>query len=392
MVPETYEALRRKGVADTILQRDEHGFFERVVTVHPLAPHRQVIELNATHRVVEFTLGRSLGVGRRAWQRALLPFDVVSTVASLISVIRRERADVIRATDPYLMGLLAWLAARLTATPFCVSIHADYEKNFALTPKRGWAAWRRRLAAWIPSFVLPRADMVLPIRSHLIPWVRAHGAKEQRIRIVPHGLDMTPFTRALADPDLGRRYDIPRHAPIVSFAGRLSHYNYVHDVLDVAERLLPLRPDAVFVLMGDGEERGAIEQRLARSPTLATGVRLVGFRDADDVVALRRASPVSLCLMGGFSLIEACAAGSAVIAYDVDWHRDLITTGETGVLVPEGDVAGVAAAVLSLLDDPGLARRLGSAARARAFTDYDERRTSEIKRDCYRAMLQVRPA
>jgi glycogen(starch) synthase len=390
LVPADYEALRRKGVERMILERDEHGFFERVITVHPIAYHDQDVELTPVHRMVEFSLGRSLSANASPLKRLSAPLRALQVLFAVLRLARNERVDLIRATDPYLMGLFAWIVARVLRRPFCVSIHADYQKNFELTPKIGWSALLRRMSTWCPGFVLKRADLVLPIRLHLARWAESRGASPSRIRVIPHGIDLARFAGA-AEGRSSDAWSNVSEQHIVSFAGRLSRYNYVHDVLDVAERVLAGRR-ALFVLAGDGEERAALQQRIASSPLLSAGVRLLGARPYEDVVSLRQHSAVSLCLMGGYSVLEACAAGSAVIAYDVDWHREIIVDGKSGLLVPEGDIDALEAGVLRLLDNPQLAHQLGKEAQAFVEQHHDERKTSEIKRDCYQHLLTSRRA
>ena len=101
---------------------------------------------------------------------------------------------------------------------------------------------------------------------------------------------------------------------------------------------------------------------------------------------------VSLCLMGGFSLIEACAAASAVVSYDVEWHRELIHDDETGVLLPEHDVDRLVTAVSALLDEPERRARLGAAARNLALSRHDVQQTMAIKQRCYAELLGLDPA
>jgi len=117
---------------------------------------------------------------------------------------------------------------------------------------------------------------------------------------------------------------------------------------------------------------------------------MVGFRSREVVAAVRQASAVSLCLMGGFSLIEACAASSPVVSYDVEWHHELVHEGETGFLVPEHDVDRLKTAVERLLDDPVLGRTLGQAARVLALSRHDVAMTTAIKRQCYLDLLKSR--
>ena len=371
-----------------ILERDEGGFFERVVTIHPLAGCKRTIDLGPVHRIYEYPLGRGLGSQPASVrQRLSAMLRLVPLFRSVVEIARHERVDLVRATDPYLMGLLAWWTSRSLGIPFCVSLHADYEKGFALTPKRGAGRWLRRLARMIPPFVVPKADMLLPIREHMVGWMEAAGAKRTAIRVIPHGVDLGPFSSPLP-VDARAQFDLPDGVAVVSFVGRFAGENYISDVVEVVERFLRRRREAVFVLMGEGPERDMVHRRLLADRELAAGVRLLPFQPYERVVSLRRLSAASLCLMGGFSLIEACAAGSVPIAYDVDWHRELVESDVTGFLVREHDVDGVVAALEQVVADPARADALGRQAQRAAFAHHDLRATSQIKQACYAEMLE----
>jgi len=93
--------------------------------------------------------------------------------------------------------------------------------------------------------------------------------------------------------------------------------------------------------------------------------------------------------MGGYSLIEACAAGSPVVAYDVEWHSELVQTGKTGQLVREHDILGLTQAVDTLLTYPDEAKAMGATAKQWAFERHDIRKTSLVKRECYNQLLQI---
>jgi glycosyltransferase involved in cell wall biosynthesis len=131
--------------------------------------------------------------------------------------------------------------------------------------------------------------------------------------------------------------------------------------------------------------RAAVE----RDAILRRVVRLAGFQPRSGVAALRQASSVSLCLMGGYSLIEACAASSPVVSYDVEWHHELVKDGETGFLVPEHDLAQLAEAVSRLLDDAPLGKSLGQRAREAALSRHGSKNTVAIKRRCYQEILNA---
>ncbi len=293
-----YEALERKGVARMVLERDEDGFFERVVTVHPLAARDRIVVLGPVHLIVEYSLGTTLLENTPPWLWMFMaPVRLSAVVARLVRLVRRERIQLIRATDAYLMGLLAWIVARLTRIPFCVSVHADYDKRFALTPKSGLRRVLRWLAAPLPSFVLRRADLVLPIREHLAEWAASKGARPGAIRVIPHGIDFAPFVQEPAD--VRSWTGIGPDARIVSFVGRLANDNYVSDMLEVARRLAARRCDFVLVMVGDGPAGDDVRHSLLADRALAARVRMLGFQPYERVVAIRQASSVALALMGG---------------------------------------------------------------------------------------------
>ena len=135
--------------------------------------------------------------------------------------------------------------------------------------------------------------------------------------------------------------------------------------------LIRARPDAALIIVGDGSDRVTLDV-LTRELGLSRAVRLLGRRDdipellaASDIVAVpsvRDALPRTA--------LEAMAAGRPVVAFATGGLPEIVRDGETGVVVPTGDTAGLATAILRLLNDDTFARRLGAAGRrfAASFT------------------------
>ena len=226
----------------------------------------------------------------------------------------------------------------------------------------------------------------MPIRDSLRPYALLLGACPGRLRVIPHGTNLQDFVNPAA-LDVAAHFNIAPGTKIVSFAGRVVRENYVDDLLELARRLGAAREDFIILVVGGGLDEARINGLVQVDPVLRKFVRLVGFMPRHIVAALRQASAVSLCLMGGFSLIEACAAASPVVSYDVEWHRELVRDRETGFLVPEHDIDRLAVVVSRLLDDPTLGAALGRAARALALSRHDLEITTAIKRRCYSEII-----
>src|SRR5205085_240640 len=89
----------------------------------------------------------------------------------------------------------------------------------------------------------------------------------------------------------------------------------------------------------------------------------------------------------GRALTEAALAAAPVAAYDVDWQKELIESGKTGILVPHGNVKELAKAVAQLLEFPDVARSLGRALRDRALEMFDPERLDEHERREYAKVI-----
>lgn len=136
---------------------------------------------------------------------------------------------------------------------------------------------------------------------------------------------------------------------------------------DLLLRAIALIPDARAVVVGDGEERRALEA-LACELGIADRVEFPGW---DDRVRERFASADVLALPSRFeafplTILEAMSAGLAVVATDVGSVADAVVDGETGVLVPSESVDALAGAIAKLLDDEPRRNELGRRGRERA--------------------------
>ena len=176
----------------------------------------------------------------------------------------------------------------------------------------------------------------------------------------------------------------------MGIVGRLSPVKDHRTFLRAAVRISTESPDATFVVAGDGPERAALQ--LEARALLGDRIRFLGWVNdiptlyaACDVVALTsrtEGTPVAL--------IEAAAAGIPVVATDVGGVAEVVRDGSTGYTVPAGDDAAVAAAILSLLQDPVRARDMGEAGAAHVRGRFSrERMADDLRRALYGVARKV---
>lgn len=183
-------------------------------------------------------------------------------------------------------------------------------------------------------------------------------APADKVGVVPLGLDLAPFADTPRHGgEFRAQFSIPPDAPLVGIVGRIVPVKDHLLFLDMADRLREAIPDAHFVIVGDGECRRAVEDRV-RALGLRESVTFTGFlhdlkavySDMDVLVIASRneGTPVSV--------IEALSAGVPVVSTAVGGVPDLLHGGDYGRLVPAGDPDTLAAAVRAALTDPYVQR------------------------------------
>ena len=197
------------------------------------------------------------------------------------------------------------------------------------------------------------------------------GVAPDAITVIHQGIDAERFT-----PDRASR----AAEPVVAYVGRLKKYKRIDLVLRAFAELPDHR--ARLEIAGAGDGRPALE-RLARSLDLGDRVQFLGFvSEAEKVALLRRSWTVVLASPKegwGITNLEAAACGTPVVASNSPGIRESVRDGETGLLVPHGDVTALRDAIMRLLASPRMVEEMGAAGRRFAERFTWERATNETE-------------
>jgi glycosyltransferase involved in cell wall biosynthesis len=192
----------------------------------------------------------------------------------------------------------------------------------------------------------------------------------QDILVIRNGLDLSRFDAA-PDPQLAASIGVSG-SPVAIVVSNLIRYKGHEYFLRAWQSVVQRFPSAQAVLVGDGVLRADLE-RLVDDLRIRQAVHFLGVRS--DVPALLALADLYVhpSLQEGYSnaVLEAMAAGKAVIATAVGGNVEAISDGETGLLVPAQDAAALAAAMMRVLGDDSLARRLSQNARRHVRATYD---------------------
>jgi len=254
---------------------------------------------------------------------------------------------------------------------------------------------RRRIVWYLPDCLPPpgpvrtlavtlarlRADVVIAISEFVLRDAgRSATALGRRTEVVRPGVDVARFSSSAVEPG----------GPRAVVLGHLSPTKRTDLALDAAERVLERAPDFRLDIVGRALYRDEdfaferdLERRVADDDRLHGRVRFCGFSE-DIAGSFTGAGMLLHCRDDepfGMALVEAMASGLPVIAPRAGGPLEIVEDGVTGVLYPPGDVDAAAEAIITLIRDPALARRMGDAGRARVKRCFDAERQSRILGD-----------
>jgi glycosyltransferase involved in cell wall biosynthesis len=259
-------------------------------------------------------------------------------------------------------GILGRWAAFLERVP--VVIHTFHGFGFHVN-QPPWVRWTyQTLERWTGKvthrfIAVSRANMDVATRCRI--------ARPEQMVLIRSGIPIRSFQEVdESREEIRRGLGLSEGHRVVTMVACLKSQKAPCDFVEVARRVRPHAPDAVFLLAGDGALRPEVEERAA-AHGLGPAFRLLGWRR--DVPQLLRATDV-LVLTSRWEglprvLPQAMAAGVPVIATAVDGSPEAVQDGVNGFVVPPGDVDGMAQRVLHLLRDPALRQRMGDEGRSR---------------------------
>lgn len=222
--------------------------------------------------------------------------------------------------------------------------------------------------------------------SHVrrLPWAA------ERFVTVANGISPAPHIRPRASvrAELG----IGADAPVALTMGSLTTQKAQSVLLDAWARIASAHPAARLLIAGEGPLRGELERRIA-ALGIAPSAMLLGARlDASDLIAAADVFVLPSVREGlSITVLEAMRAGRPVVATRVGGNGEAVEEGVTGLLVAMRDPDALAAALGALFGDPGRARAMGEAGRARWGERFTAERMVRAVETVYHDALGVHP-
>jgi glycosyltransferase involved in cell wall biosynthesis len=212
---------------------------------------------------------------------------------------------------------------------------------------------------------LHHATLAVGVSQGCVDGLVEDGMPRDRTKVIYNGVDTDLLGRGDARA-LRQQLGIPADAITITRVGSLIHRKGVDLMLQAFAQLRTVRPKCHLLVVGEGPERPQLEA-LARQLGLEGSAHFLGLVDSAGAV-LRDATDIAVSPARGegfgLTVIEAGVFGLPIVATNTTGMTEILSDGESGLIVPVGDVRALVSALTTMIDQPDLRRRLGAAVRA----------------------------
>jgi len=304
------------------------------------------------------------------------------------------------------LRLLGDVRALRRATREMDVLHANFSHDHSLALLAGAGSGRHRVVRTVHSarslaqrplqrLAHRRSDgLVAVCPDHGRVLVDEFGIDPERVLVTRGAVDSARFSPE--GPDLRAELGLAPGQPVAGIVSRLKPGRGHVELVDAFRRVVDRLPEARLVVVGRGEGVEAVKARVAIR-SLERQVIFAGYRAGAELPAAYRTFDLKVLLAEGNdgtcrALLEGMACGRPGVAFRFGAPADAVLDGVTGLLVPDRDLPALADALAALLADPGRARELGRAARARMAALFTEEGRGAAVERFLRAILSLPPA
>jgi glycosyltransferase involved in cell wall biosynthesis len=269
----------------------------------------------------------------------------------------------------------------------------DPDAAYLRVSARSWGGSdidRLRLWQWLAGITLrllqSRNVTMLAVSQRMRARLLEEGFRSQQIVLLPTGIESEVYAQASLEVEA--RADVTVNPRLVLCVAKY-RYEKGLDILLHAWKIVQARVKGTqLILVGGGPLQGQLEAMISDLGLTET-VRLAGFRnDVPELLGQVDVFVLSSHYEGmSNALLEAMAAGLPCVATEVSGNEENIVNGQSGLLVPPGNPEALAEALILVLTQPGLARTLGRAARARVLDHYDRQALMQELVDLYASRI-----
>jgi glycosyltransferase involved in cell wall biosynthesis len=296
-----------------------------------------------------------------------------SVINKLVELIKKRDIHIIH-THGYKSDILGVLAARKAGIKCIVTPHG-FENSTDL---------KLRLFIWLGCKAMRYADNVVPLSPQLMEDSLRMGVTNNKLVYIQNGVDLSEVEEQRSKINPLKSESVKR----IGFIGQMISRKNIFDILNIFDDLSRQYTNLRLVFVGDGDQRNELEE-YARNLSCIKNIDFLGFRNDrlellqsfDLFVMTSTLEGIPRCLM------EACAMGIPVAAYNIPGIDQLITHEDSGLLAPPGERDLLKTYWEKLLFNPQYAQQIADNARQYVYKHYSAQRMAREYLDLFKHLV-----
>lgn len=311
-------------------------------------------------------------------------------------VAQTYRPAVIHAHSPFTCGMIANRVARRLKIPTVYEMRGIWEDSHTSRYGVGQESWRYRAVRALENIALTAADICCVICEALKEEVQSRGVAEEKIVVVPNGVDVRKFTPGDPDRELRQRMGLDGKI-VVGYIGSFFQYEGLELLVQAFVGLTRHFPSLRLLLVGDGEMMQSL-RTMADGAGVAAKVLFTGRIPYEDVMEIYRLCDVMVLprrdtretrVVTPLKPLEIMSMARPLLASDIGGHREIVRDGVNGLLFPSEDPEALQARLVGLLQNQTLRMELGLRARRWVEINRDWNVLVENYRSMYQRLVQT---
>jgi glycosyltransferase involved in cell wall biosynthesis len=398
----TYQIIKDLGLEIFVTARNSAEVFDLAITVNPLAD----LQTYKGHKIPRKSPGKYLlddkniiieGYSGRFSALERLPrlnflIAQLSLIAYLIKRGYLRDVKLVRGEDPRFNGVYAFIFSRILRVPLIIGLWGNPGRLRKLNNRPVMPRLFKSMSHEenFEKYVLNHANLVLAQNSENISYAQEAGVPIEKTAITPLGIgiDACHFAPPDQRPDFSaelHKLDLSNEMLFVCIS-RLESIKMVDHAIRASALVSKSETNFKLIIVGEGRDRELLEN-LAIELGLGGHVIFVGNKSQVWISALMPHVYLNIAPLCGRSLLEASLSGCPAVAYDVDWHGDIVLDGFTGYLSENLDYQLLAKNILKLMRDLDLRQLFGENMRKLALSVSDPEILVKSQEKIYKSLL-----
>ncbi|KPK62376.1 hypothetical protein AMJ83_11135 [candidate division WOR_3 bacterium SM23_42] len=302
-----------------------------------------------------------------------------------IKLVERYEFDVINAQTPIVFESFVAKRKHLPIVYISQGVIGMYAKNLSMSARDLLNKMAMRFLS-IPAakHTFRKCDKILGVAKDDVMKIAEHfKIKQDKLALIHNGVDLSRFNTQVDAGGIRAKYKLDGKN-VILFLGRLHPHKGVHNIIEAAPSVIRDFPNSIFLIVGVVDSPGYQKELAKRifNSRLDSHIRIINDVSERQKPEYYRAADMSIIFSEGYdpapnTIIESMACGLPIISVDFPARYEKIKHGINCLMVPEGDVDGLAKAIKKLLSEKDYARVMGELNYKMARYNYDARFAAE---------------